>query len=94
MSQQRFERFIEHVEAEYEHTLEQGSEQELFVASYLNGHFDLKVAEALNAQDYSLDNLNQAMQSSLDAAFAEKELEDRDAQQVAERWQRLTQFDN
>lgn len=90
MTEQQFIEYIEGIEQHFHQTVAEGTEQELFVSSYLNGHFDLMVSRALNMNIYSVDSLDQAIQQSLQQAFDNNELEPADQQQVIDLWQRLS----
>jgi hypothetical protein len=68
-----------------------GTDQELFIASYLHGHFDVAVAQTekkIETQeitpDAALQNLHDSLHLALDNAFASNELSDSDASQVRE----------
>lgn len=89
MSEQQFDRFVEQVEEALDQVVTTGSDQQLFVASYLNGHFALQVARALNEKNYCLTQLDLAMQESLSLAFRNRELEGEDQRQVEKLWQSL-----
>jgi hypothetical protein len=89
MTEQQFIAYIEEIEQHFHQTVAEGSEQELFVSSYLNGHFDLMVSRALNMEIYSDEALDRAVRESLQQAFDNQELEPEDQQQVMSLWQRL-----
>ena len=90
MTEQQFIAYIEEIEQHFHQTVAEGSEQELFVSSYLNGHFDLMVSRALNLGIHSTEALDKAVRESLQQAFDNKELEPEDQQQVIRLWQRLS----
>lgn len=87
-------RFFENVDKMQSHLdsfIVDGSDQELFIASYLHGHFDVAVAETekkLESQelvpDAALQSLHDTLHLALDNAFANQELSDKDAVQVRE----------
>jgi hypothetical protein len=87
-------RFFENVDKMQSHLdsfIVDGSDQELFIASYLHGHFDVAVAETekkLEAQELvseaALQSLHDTLHLALDSAFANQELSDKDAFQVRE----------
>ncbi|MDF2178043.1 YfcL family protein [Aliiglaciecola sp. CAU 1673] len=89
MAEQQFQAFVEAVEQAFDQAVEEGSDQQLFISSYLSGHFSLVVANALNAKEHCLQSLNDKMQSSLAMAFANKELEGGDQDQVRALWAQL-----
>ncbi|GGD67327.1 YfcL family protein [Lacimicrobium alkaliphilum] len=90
MTEEQFVQHIEEIEQHFHQTIAQGSEQELFISSYLNGHFDLMVSRALNMGIYNTEALDQAIRQSLQKAFDNSELEPDDQQQVITLWQRLS----
>ncbi|MCU7555944.1 YfcL family protein [Alteromonas sp. ASW11-19] len=80
---------VHNIEQSLDDVVNHGSDDELFVASYLQGHFAV-ISKQLEMQaDATLDKLDAAMQDSLDAAFANRELEPDDQQAVAALWARL-----
>ncbi len=80
---------VNNIEQSLDDVVNHGSDDELFVASYLQGHFAV-VSKQLEMQaDATLEKLDSAMQESLDAAFANQELEPDDQQAVAALWARL-----
>ncbi|WP_168171546.1 YfcL family protein [Lacimicrobium sp. SS2-24] len=90
MTEQQFIDYVESIEVHFHQTVAQGDEQELFVSSYLNGHFDLMVSRALNMGIYSKEALDQGVRESLQQAFDNNELEPDDQQQVLALWQSLS----
>lgn len=84
-----FEQFLQKADTAFEEVVNSGTDQELFIASYLQGHFDLVVSQALQQQQANLSALDELMQQSLSQAFANKELEQNDQQQVLAFWQQL-----
>lgn len=89
MSEQQFHGFVAALEQAFDKVVEVGSDQQLFVSSYLSGHFSLIVANALNQQQYCLQALDESMQASLAAAFAKGELQQQDQAEVMDLWQTL-----
>jgi hypothetical protein len=67
----------------------EGSDQELFIASYLSGHFSLMVSRAELEKDWAHGGLNQLMLASLNAAFSQNELPDEEQKQVFFLWEKL-----
>jgi len=84
-----FEQFIQKAESAFAQVVDQGSDQELFIASYLQGHFDLVLSQAEQQQQINLLGLDKLMQQSLSQAFANKELEADDQQRVLSFWQHI-----
>lgn len=86
---QTFFDFVDRVQSELDKVVQQGSEQELFIASYLTGHFSLLHRDAQYNDDYSMQAVDDYMISSLNVAFANKELAEAEQQQVLDLWQQL-----
>lgn len=63
-----------------------GSDQELFIASYLHGHFDLAVAstekQSHTSNSEQLSALKTALNTQLEEAYSNQELIQSDQQQV------------
>lgn len=89
MNQHSFVDWVEKVEQRLYGLPDDADDQALFIGSYLQGHFAVEAAKAINAQEYSLEALDQQMQQSLKMAFAAGELEAVDQQQVLTLWQSL-----
>lgn len=93
--QVKFNRWVEHVEQALFALVEQGDDHQLFIGSYLQGHFFLQVANAELAGDFTPEGLDRRIQTSLAQAFAQNELQAEDQQQVSELWRSLyLQLDN
>jgi hypothetical protein len=86
---QTFDYFVDAVQNELDKVVQHGSDQQLFIASYLTGHFSLLHSQGKSNDDYSLQAADDYMLSSLNMAFANKELADADQQQVMGLWQQL-----
>ena len=80
---------IAEIEASLDDVVNHGSDDELFIASYLHGHFAVEARQLEMREDASLELLNEKMLSSLDSAFKNNELESEDAKQVKALWARL-----
>lgn len=89
MTAESFLYTVECIEQQLHAQVDEGSDQELFISSYLLGHFSLQVANAELENDWDLGNLDTRMQTSLQQAFNNKELEAADQHQVVELWQHL-----
>lgn len=63
-----------------------GSDHELFIASYLHGHFDVAVANVEKlieqGEDNPISNLQMTLDKQLKKAFENNELSSQDAEQV------------
>lgn len=88
-TKQKFNQFIAKVQTELDQAVHHGTDHELFIASYLTGHFSLLASHAKNNDDYTLQAVEDCMITSLNTAFANKELAETDQQQVLDLWQRL-----
>lgn len=86
---QTFSLFVDDVQTELDKVVLKGSDQQLFIASYLTGHFSLLHSHAKSNDDYSFEAIDDYMISSLNVAFANKELAEADQQQVLDLWQQL-----
>lgn len=84
-----FELGIEHIQKKLDHVVEWGSDDELFISSYLHGHFSLAVSHAELSEQKTLQQLNKIVTESLEAAFANNELEANDQQKVSGLWSQL-----
>lgn len=81
-----FEQYCAAIEAAFDATVEQGSDDELFMAGYLHGHFSLVVARCELDASVTITALQSAMQESLQQAFEKGELDGDDQQQVQRFW--------
>lgn len=88
LSEQAFAAYTDKVQALFDSMVEEGSDQELFISGYLNGHFSLISSVCFNAQELSLAALDSRMQASLQEAFNNGELQSADQEQVLAFWQR------
>ena len=80
---------IAEIEASLDDVVNHGSDDELFIASYLQGHFAVESRQLEMREDASIAMLNDKMVESLNEAFANNELESEDAKQVKALWDRL-----
>lgn len=81
-----FNHFVDQAEAKLDEVVVSGSDDELFIASYLHGHFSLAVSQVLQSDTICLNILNDVLLSNLNDAFANKELEQRDQHKVMALW--------
>lgn len=77
------------IEAALDDVVNYGTDEELFIASYLQGHFAVEAKLLEMNPSASLSLLDNKMHESLDNAFSNNELEPSDAAQVRALWQRL-----
>ncbi len=89
MTQSGFEQKVNVIEQKLDGVVDSGSDDDLFYASYLQGHFSVVASQLLPTRDPALSDLHVQMQTSLDKAFANNELEENDQEQVNALWQRL-----
>lgn len=80
---------IAKIEAALDDVVNHGSDDELFIASYLQGHFAVESRQVEMQDDASMTMLEERMAASLERAFANNELEESDAKLVQALWQRL-----
>jgi hypothetical protein len=77
------------MQAHLDSFIETGSDQELFIASYLHGHFDVAVADTDKKLESAAENfspiaaLQERLSHQLEKAFANEELSSEDAAQVS-----------
>ncbi|WP_299075155.1 YfcL family protein [uncultured Paraglaciecola sp.] len=81
--------FIQNTETYLDQVVEHGNDQELFIASYLQGHFAVAAGQSQVQNMTQVAELSELMQHSLHQAFENKELIDEDQQQVQSLWQTL-----
>lgn len=81
--------FIKKTEKYLDQVVENGSDQELFIASYLQGHFAVAAGQSQVRNMSQVTQLNDLMETSLDAAFDNNELDKSDQNQVLKLWQIL-----
>ncbi|MDB2331164.1 YfcL family protein [Alteromonas sp.] len=77
------------IEAALDDVVNHGSDDELFIASYLQGHFAVEARQVEMQSDGSLAMLNEKMRDSLGRAFENNELDNSDAARVTQLWERL-----
>lgn len=76
---------VDTIQAHIESIVENGNDQELFISAYVNGHFDLAVVESLKQPTATLEDLDNNMKASLNAAS--DELAEADFEQALHFWQ-------
>tara|TARA_R110001592_G_scaffold345494_1_gene637399 strand:+ start:660 stop:968 length:309 start_codon:yes stop_codon:yes gene_type:complete len=89
VTKQAFDDFVDSTQAYLDSVVIDGSDQELFIASYLTGHFSLVGSNALGLDDFSLETLNTYMLKSLEKAYAKNEVLGQDQIEVSALWQQL-----
>jgi hypothetical protein len=92
MSEQNTEHFIARAADFFDQLVPVASDDELFAAGYLRGHVDLAVGTLqLTEQPFSVATLLEQVNSSLQQAIAQGELNAADELLVQGIWQRLQQ---
>jgi len=81
--------FIHKTEGYLDQVVEHGNDQELFIASYLQGHFAVEAGQSQVQGMTEVEQLSDLMLSSLTQAFDNNELETEDQKQVLSLWQSL-----
>ncbi len=81
--------FIQQTESYLDQVVEHGNDQQLFIASYLQGHFAVEAGQSQVQGMTQIAQLSELMKTSLDNAFANNELVADDQQQVLSLWQLL-----
>lgn len=84
--EQQFQSFVDLLELEIDKVVEAGSDDEVFISGYLNGHVSLAAGYCLSHQMYSRQDLETQVANSLDGAFANNELEEADQLAVRAYW--------
>lgn len=81
--------FIQKTEDYLDRVVEHGNDQELFIASYLQGHFAVVAGQSQVRNMTQIQQLSELMDVSLDRAFDNNELATDDQNQVLKLWQIL-----
>ncbi|MDN4502632.1 YfcL family protein [Alteromonadaceae bacterium BrNp21-10] len=84
-----FDELADRIQQQFDDAVVSGTDQELFYAGYLNGHFSLVFSVALKEGNLTLDALDKGMLLGLQQAFANNELEEADQQGVVAYWQQV-----
>lgn len=85
-NQSGLQTFIASVEQQLDEVVVNGSDQELFISSYLQGHFAVMAGQSQVQNMTEISQLDGLMQTSLDQAFNNNELEAEDQNQVKTLW--------
>lgn len=89
MTQNGFEEKVTFIEHKLDSVVDSGSDDELFYASYLQGHFSVVASLLLQTDAPTLPDLHSQMHTSLKSAFENNELEKPDQQHVLNLWANL-----
>jgi hypothetical protein len=87
-----FEKAVEQCQERFDSVVEYGTDEDLFISSYLAGHFDLIVGQAFIHQDYVFDNLNHQLINSLNTAFISDNLTADEQEKTMQLWQILSSY--
>lgn len=85
----QLENIINRAEHYFVEVVESGSDQALFIAGYVQGHFSLALAQLQACEQKSASQLKNLLNANLEQAFAAKELETTDQLQCQELVERL-----
>ncbi|NVK58113.1 MAG: YfcL family protein [Alteromonadaceae bacterium] len=85
---------VEKIDQSLDAVVDHGSDNDLFIASYLQGHFAVEARKLELDSTASLTQLADNMQRSLSQAFNNNELEEADQQAVLALWQKLLAANN
>ena len=83
-----FESIVDKIQDYMDSMVDEGSDQDLFIAGYLSGHFSLVVSQCQLNGNQTREELNKVMGESLQSAFSNGELEKTDQKDALEFWQR------
>lgn len=83
-----FEIIVDKIQNYMDSMVDEGNDQELFIAGYLSGHFSLVVSQCQINGNESSEELNKVMGESLRTAFGNGELEETDQKDALNFWQR------
>ncbi|MBD3584146.1 YfcL family protein [Salinimonas sp. HHU 13199] len=80
---------VMHIENQLDNVVDHGSDDELFIASYLQGHFAVISRPLEMEQNATVALLDETVKESLQQAFNNNELEPDDQKKVTALWQQL-----
>ena len=89
LADQSFIDAVMHIENQLDNVVDHGSDDELFIASYLQGHFAVISRPLEMEQNATIDLLDATVKESLQQAFENNELEADDQKKVTALWQQL-----
>lgn len=87
-----FETIVDKIQNYMDSMVDEGSDQELFIAGYLSGHFSLVVSQCQINGNETSEALNKVMGESLQTAFDNGELEEADQNGARSFWQRCLEL--
>lgn len=86
-SESDFNQALDTIQQVMDSVVEEGSDQQLFISAYVNGHFSVAASHCLQQKQYQLAALDDCMQQSFKTAFSQNELEPEDQIQAQQFWQ-------
>jgi hypothetical protein len=86
---QDFVQLVGQLESALDQVVDHGTDDELFIASYLQGHLALVAKPMEVVPGSNLEKLDSALTASLSDAYDNKELTDDDQVKVSALWSRL-----
>lgn len=89
LAEQAFINAVMHIENQLDNVVDHGSDDELFIASYLQGHFAVISRPLEMEQNATVALLDETVKESLQQAFNNNELEPDDQKKVTALWQKL-----
>jgi hypothetical protein len=85
-----FEKAVGLCQEQFDAVVDSGTDEDLFISSYLSGHLDLMVGQAFIQQNYSFEDLNRQVMNSLDASFLNDNLTSEEQEKTCRLWQKLS----
>ncbi len=86
LTSDQFIALVDELQLQFDAIVETGTDDELFLSGYLNGHFSLVASQCINQQLFSAQSLDEKMKASLGEAFSKGELEPADQDAVHALW--------
>lgn len=88
MNNTEFHTLVDNIQAFMDSMVNEGSDQDLFIAGYLSGHFSLALSQCELSGDLRKQTLDDATRASLTKAIADGELEAEDQKDAWAFWER------
>jgi hypothetical protein len=85
------EEYVRQVESQFAVILDEGSDDDLAISSYLHGHFDILLAK-VDVSGTTIEGFNSAFIRQLNDALAGNELEEDDQNKAREIWRKINAF--
>jgi hypothetical protein len=90
MTLDKFEKAVDRCQELFDTFVDQGTDEELFISSYLSGHFDLIVGQAFIKKNYAFFDLDRSIINSLEAGFETDNLTADEQEKALQLWHRLS----